>query len=201
MEANQIIRIPVKYWELFNTMSDEESWKLIKSLFIWKDDWLNWLTLTYYNIIMVDINNLFNSASNWKKGGRPKSKPEVIEIKNPRLWKTVTNTSKDKIREVKISKDKEIKHKHGEYKNILLSEKEFDKLLKDYWKSTLDKYMQILDEWIEMKWYKYKNHNLALRSWIKRDKDSWVVVAEVSNDYEKQKAERLARYWIKDDWF
>jgi len=105
METNQIIRIPFKYWELFETMSNEESWKLIKALFIWKSDWLNWLTLTYFNIIMVDISNLFNSASNWKKGGRPKKEPGVINKNNQGLWKSITNTSKDKISKDKISKD------------------------------------------------------------------------------------------------
>jgi hypothetical protein len=52
-----------------------------------------------------------------------------------------------------------------------------------------------------MKWYKYKNHNLAIRNWINRDKEKWVSISVVSNDYEKQKAERAKRYWIKDDWF
>ena len=76
---DQIIRIPIKYWELFQTMDNEEAWKLMKALFIWKDEWLNWLTLTYFNIIIVDINNLFNNVANWKKGGRPKNKTSVIE--------------------------------------------------------------------------------------------------------------------------
>ena len=105
MEANQIVRIPIKYWELFDTMSNEESWKLIKALMTWKNDLLNGLTLTYYNIIYVDIINLFNSANNWKKGGRPKNKPVVIEKENLGLWKTITNTSKDNIKESNISKD------------------------------------------------------------------------------------------------
>jgi hypothetical protein len=52
-----------------------------------------------------------------------------------------------------------------------------------------------------MKWYKYKNHNLAIRNWINRDKEKWIVISSISNDYEKQKAERLARYGIKDNGF
>ena len=52
-----------------------------------------------------------------------------------------------------------------------------------------------------MKGYKYKDHNLVIRSWIKRDTESWKVITTVSNDYEKQKEERLKRYGITDDWF
>ena len=111
METNQIIRIPLKYWELFDTMDNEECWKLIKSLLKWKDDWLIWLTLTYYNIIIVDINNLYNSANNWKKGGRPKKEPGVINKNNQGLWKSITNTSKDK-----VSKDKESKENNNIFK-------------------------------------------------------------------------------------
>jgi len=194
MEINQIIRIPIKYWELFNTMSNEESWKLIKSLFTWKDDWLTWLTLTYFNIIIVDINNLYNSASNWKKGGRPKNKPGVIEKENQGLWKSITNTSKDNISKDKI---KESKEKYWEYKNVLLTLSQKNKLIEDFWNPVFIKYIKILDEWIQIKGYKYKDHNLVIRKWI--SKDTWKTEQqEPVNEYEKQKAERLARYWIKE---
>jgi len=93
---------------------------------------------------------------------------------------------------------KKVKNKYWEYKNILLTQNEKNKLIEDYWESIFNDYIKILDEWIEMKWYKYKNHNLAIRNWIKRDKWESSVTSWISNDYEKQKAERLARYWIKD---
>ena len=84
----QIIRIPNKYWELINTMEDCECWRLMKALFLWNSDWLEWLTLTYYNIIIVDINNIQKQVdiwkANWKKWAeywklwwRPKKKPPI----------------------------------------------------------------------------------------------------------------------------
>jgi hypothetical protein len=90
MDTSQIIRLPKKYWELFDTMSNEEAWKLIKSL-LWLEVEIGWLTKTYANIISVDLWNLEKSAVNWKKWGRPKKeettgyeneKPKVIRNDN-----------------------------------------------------------------------------------------------------------------------
>jgi hypothetical protein len=44
------------------------------------------------------------------------------------------------------TKKQETKNKYGEYKNILLSEKEKLKLIEDYSQVTFDKYIKILDE-------------------------------------------------------
>lgn len=188
-------------------MDNQEWWKLIKALFCKDPSLLEWLPLTYYNIIIVDIENLENQVRKGQEWGKKWWRPRVretlgdINLKTPPLVNEKPKISKDKIKESKVNKDKVRKSKYGEYKNILLSDIEKNKLIEDYSESTFNKYIKILDEWIEMKWYKYKNHNLAIRNWINRDKEKWVVVSDVSNDYEKQKAERLKRYWIQDDWF
>ena len=55
---------------------------------------------------------------------------------------------------------------YGEYKNVLLTDEEINRLFKDYGESETLKAIKFLDEAIEMKGYKYKNHNLALRKWV-----------------------------------
>lgn len=70
--------------------------------------------------------------------------------------------------------EKNIKNKYGEYKHVLLTKDQFNKLVSDYGEQeTLDA-IKFLDEYIEMKGYKAKNHNLALRKWVfdavKKDK-------------------------------
>lgn len=57
------------------------------------------------------------------------------------------------------------KHIHGEYKHVRLTDKEHEKLINDFGTELVDKAIQILDEAIEVKGYKYKNHNLVLRKW------------------------------------
>ena len=65
------------------------------------------------------------------------------------------------------SKDK--KHKYGEFKNVLLTDSEHQKL-KDKFNGQCDELIKKLDEGIEMKGYKYKSHYLAiLRVWSKSD--------------------------------
>ena len=50
---------------------------------------------------------------------------------------------------------------YGEYKNVKLTEEEYMKLGNER-----DEYVQFLDEYIEEKSYKSKNHNLAIRRWV-----------------------------------
>lgn len=62
---------------------------------------------------------------------------------------------------------KEEKHKYGTYQHVLLTDKQYEQLKKDY--SNYEKLIQELDEGIELKGYKYKNHYLAIRKWAERD--------------------------------
>lgn len=58
------------------------------------------------------------------------------------------------------------KHKHGEYKHVLLTDAELDNLKEDYGTQKALDAIKYLDEYIEMKGYKAKNHNLAIRKWV-----------------------------------
>ena len=57
------------------------------------------------------------------------------------------------------------KHKHGEYKHVLLTSDEYLRLCEEWGEPEVLRMIKILDEGIETKGYKYKNHNLALRKW------------------------------------
>ena len=63
-------------------------------------------------------------------------------------------------------KDKPKKQKCGAYKHVLLAKEEFDKLVEDYGLPRVKEAITYLDEYIEMKGYKAKNHNLAIRRWV-----------------------------------
>jgi hypothetical protein len=90
------------------------------------------------------------------------------------------------IKEYKDSKDNNnIKHKHGEYKHVLLTDKERDRLMDEFGEAETSEAIKYLDEYIEMKGYKAKSHYLAIRKWVfdavKRDKpkkqnsiDAWL---------------------------
>lgn len=61
---------------------------------------------------------------------------------------------------------KPTKHKKGEYGHVLLTEDQEDKLFKEYGEIVTAKAITFLDEYIEMKGYKAKNHYLAIKKWV-----------------------------------
>lgn len=56
------------------------------------------------------------------------------------------------------------KHIYGEYKHVKLTDSEFEKLKKEY--SNYEELITYLDEYIEMKGYKAKNHYLCIKKWV-----------------------------------
>lgn len=58
------------------------------------------------------------------------------------------------------------KKKFGEYKNVLLTEKELQSLVSDYGDTLTNQSITYLDEYIEMKGYKAKSHYLCIRKWV-----------------------------------
>ena len=62
------------------------------------------------------------------------------------------------------NKEKEVKHKYGEYKKVLLTDSDLEKLKRDY--SNWQELITYLDEYIEMKNYKAHNHYLAIKKWV-----------------------------------
>ena len=71
-------------------------------------------------------------------------------------------TSKKKI-------TKEPRHKYGEFKNILLSDKDLEKLKAEYTEELVEKYIKKMDEWLELNGKHYKNYYLALRQWMNKE--------------------------------
>jgi len=82
-KESQVWRIPKKYWDLLKELNCEDVWKIFKNIF-WDNIELNWMTKIYYGIIKIDVDNLENSAMNWKKWWRPKKeKTPGYEKKKP----------------------------------------------------------------------------------------------------------------------
>ena len=57
------------------------------------------------------------------------------------------------------------KHKYGEYKNVLLTDEEYEKLI-DLCGDDLQGVIEHLSDYIEMKGYKARSHYLAIRKWV-----------------------------------
>ena len=85
-------------------------------------------------------------------------------------------------------KKKPTKHKYGEYKNVLLSDEEMDKL-KDEFPGEWDERIERLSEYMASTGKSYKNHLATIRNWAKKDKTQQTVQhrkqtkAEELNDF------------------
>lgn len=77
--------------------------------------------------------------------------------------KQITINKNDK-NEKNEKNDKKKKNIYGEYKNVLLTDKEFKSLQNEY--SNYEELIKYLDEYIEMKGYKAKSHYLCIKKWV-----------------------------------
>lgn len=81
---------------------------------------------------------------------------------------------------------KVVKHKYGQYLNVLLTDEEMEKLMTEFpfdWQERVER----LSEYIACHGKKYKNHLAVIRSWAKKDVGRRPTVAQksvVKNDVE-----------------
>ena len=73
-----------------------------------------------------------------------------------------------------INKNKEVKKKYGEYSHVLLTDLQHEKLVADFGRKKAEQLIKRLDEYIQMKGAKYKDHNLVMRNWERKDSESSV---------------------------
>jgi predicted phage replisome organizer len=64
------------------------------------------------------------------------------------------------------SKKAEHKHCYGEFKHVRLTDREYARMVDERGEAFVADAIRFLDEYIEEKGYKSKNHNLAMRRWV-----------------------------------
>ena len=74
---------------------------------------------------------------------------------------------KDSIGEIEDSPSNPTRHKYGEYKNVLLSDEDMDKLKSEFpdWKSRIER----LSSYMASTGKSYKNHLATIRNWARND--------------------------------
>ncbi len=133
-------------------------------------------------IYMVEVQKLVGSetatAARMRKSRENK---KLLECNN--VTKCYTEIEKEKETETELETKKEsdtaapttptrkksnksVKHKRGEYGNVLLTEEQEKKLMDEYGEIVTVKAIEFLDEYIEEKGYKAKKHYLTIRRWV-----------------------------------
>ncbi|EKZ0430614.1 helix-turn-helix domain-containing protein [Enterococcus faecium] len=96
---------------------------------------------------------------------------EIYQDNNTSINNTFNNT-KEYIRELppsKKSKAKSIRHKYGEYKNVLLSDEQMEKLKTEF-PNDYQERIERLSEYCESSGKTYKNYLATIRSWARKEK-------------------------------
>jgi len=98
------------------------------------------------------------------------NKSECVSLGRPddNQMETQVRLGKDSIGKDSIVKDKPIRHKYGEYFHVLLTEDQFIKL-KEQFPTDYNDRIKRLDEYIQQKGAKYKDHYLTIKKWAEKD--------------------------------
>ena len=180
------------YDDRLNDLTDEEIGKLIRAIFKYEkfqeEPKLDRLLMNIFNFIKVDLDK--NREKYEKKCKRNKeavekrwNEKDTNEYERIKKIQTYTNdtdndneydsdyeydiSKKENIQKKKcVSKRKDSlqKKKYGNYKHVLLTDKEYKALQKDY--TNYQELIDYLDEYMEMKTYKVKSHYLAIKRWV-----------------------------------
>lgn len=85
---------------------------------------------------------------------------------------SVTACNVEKERDKEKDKDKrEIKHKHGQYNNVLLSDSELEKLKAEF-PSDYQSRIERLSEYMDSTGKSYDSHLSTIRAWARKDKET-----------------------------
>lgn len=102
---------------------------------------------------------------------------------------------------ININKDinKKEKHKYGEYKNVLLTDEELQKIKEKY--NNWEELIKYLDEYIERKGYKAKSHYLCIGKWVvnavKEEKQKNQGTPKKGfQEYDQRKYDNLEKFYI-----
>lgn len=130
-------------------------------------------------IYMAEVDKLIGSETEWAKKKRlQRSKEDNV----PKL-SSKCPTEIDIEKEKETEKEKEIefipasptpspkptRHKYGMYKNVLLSDEDYQKLQEEFPHDYTDR-IDRLSEYIESTGKKYKNHLAVIRAWARKEK-------------------------------
>lgn len=118
-------------------------------------------------------------------------------VENNTVYNNTSNKENDNIINNIITKEskKQTKHRYGEYKNVLLTDTEFDKLKEEYPTDYGDR-IERLSFYIESTGKSYKNHLATIRNWDRMDKDRKKVSEKPKRNYDASIDEIFG---IKDD--
>ena len=133
---------------------------------------------------MYDRNSKWWQSSNW--WWRPKTTVEKPIEKTAKEQPKEQPKNKEEEVEEEVYKENNKKKGYGEFKRCLLTENEYEQVLKDYGTRNWELLISKVDNYCASKWKKYKNYVATIRNFAKT---AWI---------EKQSVESRNESWIYD---
>ena len=112
-----------------------------------------------------------------KKSVRKVKKTDGVASKNKKIVSAVRYSDPPKSPELI---DKTPRHRYGEYENVLLSDKEFNTLKKEF-PDTWESWIRRCDEYCERNRKEYKNYLMTIRAWARKDAKKGLSSSMVNN--------------------
>ena len=107
------------------------------------------------------------------KNGNPtitkNGNPTITKNGNPTITKNGNPTYKENNKEIIKESFKYNKTAYGRNEKVLLKTKEYDKLINDYGKETVERYIERMDNYLASKSREYKDCYAELLVWLDRD--------------------------------
>jgi hypothetical protein len=169
---------------VLNELTDEQAGKLFKAIKSHSETGSNNLEGLMKAIFIPFENYLKSDFEKWEKkceinrlnggnGGRPpktQKNPVGYSGKNKNPKKGDTDTDTDTDTDIDIIKENILKEKFGEFKKVKLTRIELEKV-KDLYGSYFEDAISKLDNYLESKGDKYKNHYAVLQkgNWVYRE--------------------------------
>jgi hypothetical protein len=146
--------IVIKHWRMHNTLR--------------KDRYNPTQYQDEFALLALKDNNSYTEkdlATTWQPNGNHLATQYSIE--------------ENSIKENSIDIIKPVRHKYGEYKNVLLSDEDMDKLKKEFpadWEERIER----LSEYIASTGKSYKSHLATIRAWARKEKGKGAVYNDVN---------------------
>lgn len=143
-------------------------------------------------IYMTEVSRMIGSAADNDHAKRQQRYRERQKALENRAYVTnsdasvtgdVTNSNESKSIEIEIEKeidiDKEKKkdkkekpphHRYGEYKHVLLTDAEYERLVSNFGKDKITDYIRRVDEYCQQYGKSYSDYNLTIQKWIRNEK-------------------------------
>lgn len=93
-----------------------------------------------------------------------------------------TELEKELEKELEIDNKKPVRHKYGEYENVLLDDTQMDKL-KNEFPSDYQQRIDNLSRYMKSTGKSYKDHLATIRNWARRDADKSETKSKTRHDY------------------